>query len=150
MFVPTRRDDQGANLCCHGNDNCARRGVYNDLQLWIWACLSLDSAPSLGVYYFFVVDSVCMYVCMSVTLLQIDSSSLFIDGIEPFFGRQFFMWHSTKRCSSIFDLGPITPKIYSQKFGKKSPISRLLWQIDRSCLGLIGGFLGWLIQWNHT
>jgi len=25
------------------------------------------------------------------------------------------MWHSTKRCSSIFDLGPITPKIYFPK-----------------------------------
>ena len=23
------------------------------------------------------------------------------------------MWHSTKRCSLIFDLGPLTPKIYS-------------------------------------
>jgi len=54
-----------------------------------------------------------------VTLLQIDSSFLFLDGIEPFFGRQFSMWHSTKRCSSIFDLGPLTPKIYSPKFGKK-------------------------------
>ena len=42
------------------------------------------------------------------------------------------------------------PKIYSQKFGTKSPISRLLWQIDLRCLGLLGGFLGWPIQWNHT
>jgi len=25
------------------------------------------------------------------------------------------VWHSTKRCSSIFDLGPLTPKIYSPK-----------------------------------
>ena len=25
------------------------------------------------------------------------------------------MWHSTKRCYSIFDLGPPTPKIYSPK-----------------------------------
>ena len=31
-----------------------------------------------------------------------------------FFGRQFSMWHSTKRCSSIFELGPLTPKIYAQ------------------------------------
>jgi len=55
---------------------------------------------------------------MSVTLLQIDSSFLFLDGIESFFGRQFSMWHSTKRYSSIFDLGPLNPKIYSPKFGK--------------------------------
>jgi len=27
MFGPTRGDDHGADLCCHGNDICARRGV---------------------------------------------------------------------------------------------------------------------------
>jgi len=59
-----------------------------------------------------------------------------------FFGRQFSMWHKTKRCSSIFDLGPLTPKIESPKFGTKSPISRLVWQIDRRCLGLLGFFSG--------
>jgi len=61
-------------------------------------------------------------VCLSVRLsvyhkLQI-ASSLFLNGIETFFGRQFFiffMTSSTKRCSSIFDLGALTPKIYSQK-----------------------------------
>jgi len=58
-----------------------------------------------------------MSVCMSVTLLlQIAISFLFLDGIEPFFARQFSMWHSTKLFSSIFDLGPLTPKIYSSKF----------------------------------
>jgi len=31
----------------------------------------------------------------------------------------------------------------------KSPISRLVWQIDRRCLGLPEGFRGWPIQWNH-
>ena len=78
------------------------------------------------------------------------ASFLFIDGIEPFSGRQFSMWHSTKRCSSIFDLGPLTPKIYSPKFGTKSPISPLVWQTDWRCLDLLGGFQGWPIQWNHT
>jgi len=52
-------------------------------------------------------------------LLQIDSSFLFLDGIEPFlgpfFGRYLSMWHSTKHCSYIFNLGPLTPKIYSPK-----------------------------------
>jgi len=56
---------------------------------------------------------------------------------------------STKRCSSIFDLGPLTPKIDSPKFGQKSPITRLVWQIDRRCMRLIGGFRGWPIQWNR-
>jgi len=32
-----------------------------------------------------------------------------------FLGRQFSMTPSTKRCSSIFDLGPLTPQIYSPK-----------------------------------
>ena len=32
----------------------------------------------------------------------------------------------------------------------KSPINQLLWQIDRRCLGLLGGFRGWPIQWNHA
>jgi len=48
-------------------------------------------------------------------LLQINSSFLFLDGIEPFFGRHLSIWHSTKRCSSFFDLGPLSPKIYSPK-----------------------------------
>jgi len=61
----------------------------------------VDSTPSLGVI---IVD------CLSDTLLfQIDSSSLYLDGIEPFLGRKFSVWHSTKRCSSIFDLVPLSP-----------------------------------------
>jgi len=58
--------------------------------------------------------SVCLYVCMFVT--NITSSFLFLDGIEPFLGHQFSMTKTTKRFSSIFDLGPLTPKIYSPKF----------------------------------
>ena len=39
----------------------------------------IDSAPSLGVYYFL---SLTLYVRLSVTdKLQIDSSVLFLDGI---------------------------------------------------------------------
>ena len=107
-----------------------------------------DSAPSIGLYYFLSLTlSVCMYVCLSRSFKSI-LLFLFLDGIEPFLGRQFSMWHSTKRCSSI--LGPVTSKIYSPKFGTKSPVGRLVWQIDRRCLGLLGGFRGWPIQWNHT
>ena len=57
---------------------------------------------------------------------------------------------STKHCSSIFDLGLLTPKIDSPKFGKKSPISRLVRQIDRRCFDLLGDFRGWRIQCNHA
>ena len=74
----------------------------------------LISAPRLGVYYFLSLTlSVCLSVCFMM-LLQIDSFSFF-DGIEPFFGRHVSEWHSTKRCSLIFDLGPLMPKIDSPK-----------------------------------
>ena len=85
--------------------------------------------------------SVRMSLCLSVTLLQIASSFfLFLDGIEPFFGRQFY-----KTLFFDFWFRPLTPKICT-----KSPISRLVWQIDRRCLGLPGGFRRWPIQWNHA
>jgi len=40
---------------------------------------------------------------------------LFLDGIEPFLAVSS-PCGTTKRCSSIFDLSPLTPKIYSPKF----------------------------------
>jgi len=67
---------------------------------------------------------------------------LFLDGIEPFFGRQFSMCPSTKRCSSIFDLGPLTPKIYSPKFAQKITY-KLARMADRpEMFGLTRGFSG--------
>ena len=89
---------------------------------------------------------------LGLLFTKIDSYFLFVDVIEPFLGRQFSMWHSTKRCSSIFDLGPLTPKKLLPKVGTctKSTITRLVWQIDRICLRLIGGFRGWPIQWNQV
>jgi len=88
------------NLCTHVD------------YIWI-----IDSAPSLGVYYFLSLTlSVCLYVCLSRCSFK--SILLFCFSMESnhFFGCHLFMWHSTKRCSSIFDLGPLTPKIYSPKF----------------------------------
>jgi len=43
---------------------------------------------------------------------------LFLDGIERFLSRHFIMTPSTKLCSYIFYLGPLTPKIYSPKFAQ--------------------------------
>jgi len=78
------------------------------IPFFLFLLLLLISAPSLGVYYCQQLTlSVCPSVCPSITKkLQIASSFLFLDGIEPFFGRQFSMTPSTKRCSSIFDLDP--------------------------------------------
>jgi len=67
------------------------------------------------------------------------SSFLFLDGIEPFFAHQFSMTKTTKLFSSIFDLGPNAQNLLPKNC-TKSPISRLVWQIDRRCLGLDGVF----------
>jgi len=86
----------------------------------------------------------CPSVCLSVTLLQIASSFFVSQWNRAILCRQFSMWHSTKRCSNANNL---LPKICNCT---KSPISRLVWQIDWRCLSLPGGFRGWPIQWNHA
>jgi len=116
-------------------------------------CQVLISAPRLGVYYFFVVDSVCPSVCLSVCHAPSNCFFFFVSRWNrAIFGRQFSMWHSAKLFSSIFDLGPLKPIIYSQKLKKKSTISRLVvvWHIDRRRLHPTGGFRGWPIRRNHT
>jgi len=114
----------------------------------------LISAPRLGVYYF------CRWFCLSVyssdclfvtLLLQIDSSFSFLDGIEPYFGRHlstalyktsfFDFWFRPPNAKNLL------PKICSCT---KSPISRLVWQIDRRCLGLVGVFGMANSIWNHA
>jgi len=106
----------------------------------------IDSAPSLGVII--VNNRLRLSVCHAPS-----NCFFFVSRWNrAIFSRQFSMWHSKKRCSSIFDLDPLTPIIYSPKFCTKSPIglSRLVWQIHRRCLGLLGGFRGWPIQWNRA
>jgi len=89
---------------------------------------------------------------MSVTLLlQIASSFLFLDEIEPFFARQFCTWHSTKLF--FFDFWFRLPNAQNVLTKictcTKSPITRFVWPIDQRCLRLLGAFRGWPIQWNH-
>ena len=85
------------------------------------------------------IDSVYLSVCHK---LQIASSFLFIDGIEPFF-CQFSMTPSTKLCSSVFDLVPITPKIYSPKLFLHKIAYKLACMADRpEMFGPTRGFLG--------
>jgi len=71
--------------------------------------ISMDISMDIHIHgkpdIIFVVDSVCTFVCLSVSpsvtlLLQIASSFLFVDEIEPFFGCQFSMWHSTTKLFS--------------------------------------------------
>ena len=105
-------------------------------------CL-LISAPSLGVYYFLPLT---LSVCHGQTSNRF---FFFVSGIEPFLPSVF---HDPLYKTLFFDFWfrPLTHKMYSPKFGKKSPITRLVWQIDRRCLGLLWGFRGWPIQWNDT
>jgi len=129
--------------------------------------------------------------CLSQKKLQIASSFLFLNGIKPFFCRQFCMTPSTKRflrflicchgnkiwaifapnwnCFFFSIFGPLNLPLplyktlffnfwfrppYAQnllpKIRTKSPISLLVWQIDRRCLGLPGALWGWPIQWNRA
>ena len=90
------------------------------------------------------IDSVCPFV----TLLQI-ASFLFVDEIESFLAvsspcgtlQNFFLhfWFRLHNAQNLLS-----------KICTKSPISRLVWQIDRRCLRLPRGFRGWPIQWNHA
>jgi len=104
------------------------------------------SAHSYRSLLLSTIDSVCLSVCHAPSNCFFFIVSRWNRAI---FGHYFSMTPSTKRCSYIFDLGPLMPKITPQ-ISTKSPISRLVWQIERRCLGLPGDFRGWPIQWNHA
>jgi len=113
----------------------------------------LISAPSLGVYYCQQVTlSVCLNICPSACVshsLKLLLVFLFLGGIEPFLAV-------ISPCAPLqnvvlrFLIRPSNAQNLLAKICTKSPISRLVWQIDRRCLNLPGGFWGWPIQWNHA
>ena len=63
-----------------------------------------------------------------------------------------YPWQKLQNVVLRFLIRPLTPKIYSPpyKICTKSPISRLVWQIECRCLSLLRGFWGWPIRWNHA
>jgi len=73
-----------------------------------------------------------------------------------FYGLRAIFWPSLlyvplyKTLFFNFWLRPPKAQNLLPKICTKLPISRLVWQIDRRCLGLPGGFRGWPIQWNHA
>jgi len=112
---------------------------------WMLFSLLLISAPRLGVYY---CQQLTLSVHLSVTLLQIAYS--FSRWNQAIFWPSFL--HVPFYKTSFFDFWFRPPNAQNllPKFCTKSPISRLVWQTDRWCLGLPGGSRGWPIQWNHA
>ena len=82
----------------------------------------MDSAPSLGVYYFLSLTlSVCRSVCLFVTLLLQIDSSFFVSQ----WNRAIFLAASSQ-CGTLqnfffnFWFRPLVPKMYSPKFACRS------------------------------
>ena len=105
-----------------------------------FASVCLLTPRLLGVYYF-----------LSAIFAKISNCFIFVfRWNRAIFGP--LILHDALHKTLFFDFWfrPPTPKIDSPKFGQKSPIPRLVWQIDRRCLRLIGGFRRWPSQWNRT
>ena len=95
-----------------------------------------------------------MYVCMSVCHGQTSNWFFFF----CFSTESIHFWPSSLHVvlykTLLFDFW-FRPHNAQNLLSKicnctKSPISRLVWQIDRRRLGLLGGFRGWSIRWNHV
>jgi len=111
----------------------------------------LISVPSLGVYYCQQLTlSVCpMSVRLFVMLLQIASFFFVSRWNRAIFWLSFLHVPLYK---TLFDFWfrPTNAQNLLPKICTKSHICRLVWQIDRRCLGLPGGFQGRPIQRNRT
>jgi len=124
------------------------------ILLCIWVNLYrilLISAPSLGVLLFFVVDSVCLYVRLSVCHGQTSDWFFFV---FPWNRANFWpsVFHDPLYKTLFFDFWFRSPNAQNllPKICKKWPITWLVWQIDQRCLCLLGSFWGWPIQRNHA
>ena len=112
----------------------------------------LISTPRLGVYYFL---SFTLALCISVSLSRTNFKLilLFCFSMESsHFLAISYPCGTLQNVVLDFWFRPPAPNAqnFLPKICTKSPISRLVWQIDRRCLGLLGGFRGWPIQWNHA
>jgi len=93
--------------------------------------------------------SVCPSVCLSRTNFKL--ILLFCFSMESsHFGPPVLHEPLYKMLFFDFLFSPPNAQNLLSKICTKSPISRLVWQIDRRCLRLPRGFRGWPIQWNHA
>jgi len=114
--------------CSHWSPHLARRHYCQQVTLSapLSGCLSFCHAPS-NCFFFFVSRwnrAIFWPSVLHVALYE----TLFFD-----------FWFRPPNAQNLL------PKICT-----KSPISRLVWQIDWRCLDLPGGFRWWPIQWNHA
>ena len=96
------------------------------------------------------------WLCLSVPLSLCRSRSLNCFFFVSRWNRAIF-WPSVLHVINIYQtlfldfwFRPPNAQNLLPQICTKSPISQLVWQIDRRCLGLLGGFRGWPIQWNHA
>ena len=107
----------------------------------------LISAPSLGVI---IVNNLTLSVCpdvplsrcVSVTNFKLLLLFLFIDGIEPFLAVSSPWAPLQNYFSSIFDLGPLTPKIDSPKFAQNRLYKSVCMAYRPEMFGHTRGFSG--------
>jgi len=105
------------------------------------SCWSPCLARSL---LFFVVDSNCSFLALSncfFFVCQWTWAIFWPSVLHVALYKTVFLdfWFRPPNAQNLL------PKICT-----KSLITRLVWQIDRRCLHLPGGFWGWPIQWNHV
>jgi len=99
---------------------------------------------------FFVVDSVCLSRSFKLLLLFVSR------WFRPPNAQSIHFWPSVlhmalyKTLFLDFGFRPPNAQNLLPKIWSKSTISWLVWQIDRRCFGLPGGFWGWPIQSNHV
>ena len=109
----------------------------------VWAGKQYYWSPHLArsQLFFFVVDSICPSVCHKHCFFFVSN------GIDPFLAA-VINDKSYKTLFFDFWFRPPNPQNLLPKICTKSPVSRLVWQIDRRCLCLPGGFRGWPNQWT--
>jgi len=125
-------------LCCYTSEGIRRYAILDIVDLRTY----------LGVYYF------CRWLCLSLRLsvcLSAQTLLLFCFSMESsHFLAISSLWQKLQNIFFDYWFRPPNAQNLLSKICTKSPISRLVWQIDRRCLGLLEGFRGWPIQWNHA
>jgi len=93
-------------LYCKFPEECDSEKILKIGQYLTTLCVDYVGLLFWPTLYYFL-SLTLPAVCLFVTLLKIDSSFLFLDGIEPFLAvSSSFGTPQYKCCSSIFDLGP--------------------------------------------